>query len=806
MIADTQKATFSATAHRRLTHWFSAILAAFLMFSLSPTQAAEPSQGLVARFDKTKAEAEVILRSPLGEHEFKKEQELDALRERLAGIRDRAQAIADAGTLDSRQVQARIDALGPPPGDDRSEPAYIANRRAALEEEQAKLFAPMMKYKEVQYQAASLVNDIDQRIDRLNNQHLFSQSFSPLDPRLWTKVVSDFRADPASGSADIAAPSPRQVGPMSWVLRVAGALALLAAGIALYNFVWSRTRRRIERTIQASNSVARRLTLILLEDAASATLFGFLLIIVTVFSILLFVGVARQDFLLSIGISIVLGGLFIAAAHWLGRSVLLSPIPELRLISFSEDVAAKAFMVVVGLGGILAFEAIFEMLEEAGFVPDSLVNLLSTLIIIAGGALIWRLANLIKVPTVHPANEENDEQPAASGPSSIDFSGTISRMMRALALVAITTALAGYMMLARDVFTGVLLSLAVIAIAVYAHRTVKLIVDGLVAGPLAQFRGVLRFVPLAAGFVLLLLGLFLIALVWGYRLQEIADALIMLRTGIEFGNIRLSAGDMFTFGLVFFVGFIVTRWVQRFLRLSLLPQFSIDHGAQAAIVTGVGYIGVMLAAVVAIASTGLDLTSLAFVFGALSVGIGFGLQSVVENFTSGILLLIERPIRVGDWIEVGDHSGVVKKIAVRSTQIETWDRHQIIIPNSQLISDAVKNLSLAADPARVTIPAGISYDSDIDAVKALLLDIAKGHEKVLDFPEPFVTLDAFADSSINLKLLVFVDDVTISGGVKSDLNFEIARRFADEGFEMPFPQRDLHIRSGFEAAISGRAD
>jgi small-conductance mechanosensitive channel len=167
---------------------------------------------------------------------------------------------------------------------------------------------------------------------------------------------------------------------------------------------------------------------------------------------------------------------------------------------------------------------------------------------------------------------------------------------------------------------------------------------------------------------------------------------------------------------------------------------------------------------------------------------------VVENFTSGVILLLERPVREGDWIEVGPYSGIVRKISVRSTRIETFDRHQIIVPNSKLITESVKNLSFAGDAARIILPIGVAYDTDLDRAREVLLDIAAKSELVLDDPAPSVAVEDFGDSSINLKLLAFVRDVTTGAGAKSDLSFAIAKRFAAEGIEIPFPQRTVTLR------------
>ncbi len=251
----------------------------------------------------------------------------------------------------------------------------------------------------------------------------------------------------------------------------------------------------------------------------------------------------------------------------------------------------------------------------------------------------------------------------------------------------------------------------------------------------------------------------------------------------------------FIVALGLFIAFIMLgRWIEAAVGKALARR-KIDPGIKGSLERLSRYLTIGVGLFIALDSIGISLSSLAALGAVVMVGVGFGLQNIAQNFISGIIILLERPIKKGDIVRVGDTSGRVIDIRVRSTVMETRDDVTIIIPNSQFISEQVVNDSFSAEKIRQRIKVGVAYGSDIERVRTILLKIATEHDAVLDTPPAKVFFMDFGSSSLDFELRIWISELWHTDIILSDIRFAIDREFRKAGVEIPFPQRDLHIKS-----------
>ena len=418
-----------------------------------------------------------------------------------------------------------------------------------------------------------------------------------------------------------------------------------------------------------------------------------------------------------------------------------------------------------------------QLLEQQSF------SVLTSAITVLAGILLWRISVLLKSVISSTATLSSLQ---------LKLLGFLRRILLGVAVISPLIAAIGYVNAGSAIALPMIKTLGLLALIVILQR---LTFDVYAAILNKSEEEADALAPVLLGFIITISVLPFFAIIWGTRVSSLTELWIQFQDGIKIGDSRISPLDFLTFILLFTIGYMLTRVVQSALRGSILPKTNLDSGAQNALVAGLGYIGIFIAALVSISSTGLDLSSLAIVAGALSVGIGFGLQNIVSNFVSGVILLIERPISQGDWIEVSGKMGYVRNISVRSTRIETFDRTDVIIPNADLVSGVVTNWTRGNTIGRVIIPVGVAYGTDTKKVEKILRDIISKNEHVAKDPAPGVVFQGFGADSMDFEIRAILSDVNYMLSVKSDVNHEIVKRFNKEGIEIPFAQRDVWIRN-----------
>jgi len=488
--------------------------------------------------------------------------------------------------------------------------------------------------------------------------------------------------------------------------------------------------------------------------------------------------------------------MIVAAVEAVSKTVLAINRPHWRLLRLSDEAACKLYHRTVLLAVVYGSDRIASAVSEAANMPFSLSVAQSFVASIAYAAFIISILRI--------------QVPAEDGAGRSQRVGR-SYVRLPLWLVAIAifiAAVTGYVALARFIAGQLIVISTILTIAylfiVWASAFGDSLSDDRArAGQWMRDRLGLekrRREQVALPITLLLQSAILVAAIpfillqWGFDWQDIGRLFQRALFGFDIGSAHISITTVVAALLLFTLGYIAAKIFQGWLDSQILEPAGVDDGVRNSIRTGVGYLGVVAAALLAISYAGLDFSNLAIVAGALSVGIGFGLQSVVNNFVSGLILLAERPIKVGDWVMVGVDEGIVRRISVRSTEIETFERSNVIVPNSLLISQKVTNWTLHNNTGRFAIRINVHYKSDPEQVRDILLQTARAHPQLLSTPEPFVFFEEFGAHALHFILYVYLSNVASSHAVRTDLRIAILKAFRAAHVEIPYPQTDVHFR------------
>lgn len=777
----------------------------------APVAGLTPGAAMDARLDKAEARLREIR---LAARVRNDDANLQAQQAAIAPLQaDLADAVS---TLTPRlaDASARLAELGPAPGPGQpAEAPDIAQARARLQTFQKNLDSNLKRARLLTVEAGQLSDTLTTRLRRNFSARLWARSRSVLDPTLWADVAGNL-PDDLGRVRDVFAAQAEQI-TREPVRRSAEAWSAILAALSLgllipARIILGRMGRRWSITHIPGSGIRKSALAVWLTLVGAATppLAGLFLYAATSNLIHL---TPELDGLVRALLGAVL---YAATIDALGRSLLSPGRASWRLAPVSDAVADRlaVFPAIIGVAAALAafLPRAGDLLGasapagEAGRAFGVVIQVLAV-----GSTLAWARTSV-------PAEQER------SGDARTRLSWVVAAVVAWLALtVAIVAIAAGYVALASFIMR----ELIWIAVVLAGLFLLMRFVDDLCEALFAPHRPLSRLICAATGLsentleqigVLLsgLLRLGLIVFAWmaivapfGASARDIFSRATSTEMVFKLGQITVSPGLIFGAVLVFAAGLVITRIVRGWVERTYLPKTRIDVGLRTSITAGLTYLGALIALLTASAYLGLSLDRIALFASALSVGIGFGLQAVIGNFVSGLILLAERPVKVGDWIAIGDQEGDVRRINIRATEIEMGDRSKLIVPNSDLVSKTVRNVTRGGALGQVKIVLRVSNEADAGEVRALLLDQLATHPVVLREPKPAVYLTSLPEGALEFTAVAMVPSPRQAFATKSDLLFAIVAALKAQGVRLAASSTIIQLGgedSELGAARSGR--
>ncbi len=731
------------------------------------------------------------------------------LKRRIAALPAIQAKLADAtGFLGPRlqDADARLAQLGPPPGAGQPpEDPEIANNRRSLAQFREAVDTELKQARLLSVEAGQINSDLADRLRKNFTARLWAQSHSVFDLGLWQGFAANLPADlgrlTAASEAElrqIATPV-QPIG--NWVglgLAMLAALGLLGPARLILNRLGYRQAPHL-----APKSRLRRSALavwLVLVAALSPLLAGLLLR-----AALTNTGASTPtcDRLLA---ELVVAAVFACSIEGLGRALLSPGHPSWRLAPLPDGVATRLapfpglIGAIVGLATLVTgFNGILGASSATSEASDCLGVLLEIAVLGAALAVAGLARSAYLAPSVSPE---------ATPHAQSRWPWAAAALMAWLALgVALVSVLFGYLAMA-SFLTRETIWIAVVLAGLFLFLN---FVDDLFPALVSPAFPIGRLMQTAVGFSdhaleqigVLLSGLFRLLLLvvgwaailarFGASVDEVIARITSTSLVIRLGQLSISPGAILGGVAVFLLGVVITRAVRRWLEVRYLPKTRLDLGVRASLAAGVSYLGVVVAILVACAYLGLSLDRIALLASALSVGIGFGLQAIIGNFVSGLILLVERPVKVGDWIAIGDLEGDVRRINIRATEIEMTDKSKLIVPNSDLISKTVRNVTHNSALGRVKIVLKTVNAADPGVVRDILLTEIQGHAEVLAEPAPAVYLTDVRDGGLEFSAFAYVASARQAYRVKSELLFQIVPELKARSIVLATPAPVINV-------------
>ena len=575
---------------------------------------------------------------------------------------------------------------------------------------------------------------------------------------------------------------------MFFILMIALTLAVLLRKFILRNWGYKNDieQPKFNRKVVAAIAVA----------IARGVIFAFLIAgcMLWMTSTQIFAGSLLHTILMTIGFMVLLA----IAEGTIARVAFAPNYPQWRLIDISSEKATRfmrmiyAFIIVNTIASIQVIVA-----QKAEYDIGTLHFAMIISCAVKAFVLMW-FAQIV-FNTYKDEGKESTEEVEDSEEENKGFK--IIVVSHLFCMITFAVSLFGYPELSLFIFNHIIGTLILGALFEILRRSlIDIIKKIILSGPwMKKIRGRQKYAEKIDFWLhavitptLVLFLIFTLLNFWGLPADFILQAFKKLLFGFKVGGMQISLIAIAVGIAVFFGSLKIFKLIRNKVAENVLAKIDMDDGIKHSLISGFSFVGFIISSLLAVIAIGVDLTNLAFIAGALSVGIGFGLQDVIKNLVAGIIILLERPLRVGDWVNIDGTEGTVKQINIRSTEIQSFARTSVIIPNATLISSSVTNMTHDDNMSRQTVSVGVAYGSDVEKVRDILLECASKHSLVLKNPAPTVLFKDFGSSSLDFELRCYVNDIRKGWIVPSDLRFAINKRFIEEGIEIPFPQVVVH--------------
>lgn len=710
---------------------------------------------------------------------------------------------------DARSVQKQLEALGDEPEDGTKEIDVIAKKRKEFKNQLALIKSKIAESDVLQVKIDELnvliLNSRSQKV--LGN--LFDKQEILAQPQVFLKSLSafivffwDIVKSPVEWYKNLDEQSRSYVLtyliPIFFILISAFWIGLILRRLIMRNFGY---RSNIENPRYGQKIIAAISVAIAYGVIPSLIIGGFLLWMIStkIFTIGFF-GLIINSTLYYL--------LYVILARAIARVTFAPWNGKWRLVNISTP---KAIGIVRALYLSIELIGAISLLEHIAYQAGRSTVLLNLLMVMAAAikafSIILITAKVLDEPEKKDENADNENLSLAEADND---SADDEQMSPALKTIFFTTLISigvfglsifGYPKLSAFIFNRYLLSAIVIVLFLIFKKLItevlrRILLMGFWGKTFKLRRKILSKINFGLSLIitpLLALALIFVLLnLWGVSANFIIHATKKLLFGFNVGNVRISLFAIVLGIIIFFASLALVKMIKNHLTNNVFSKLDMDDGIKHSLSSGVSFIGFILSTLLAIIVMGGDLTSLAVIAGALSVGIGFGLQNITNNLVSGIIILFERPIKIGDWVIINGEEGRIKQINIRSTELETFKKTSVIIPNATLLSSSLINLTHGNNWTRQTVKVGVAYGSDVNKVTEILLECARSNKKVLKVPAPYVLFADFNNSSLDFELRCYSSNIWSGWSLPSELRYEINRRFIEEGIEIPFQQIVVH--------------